>query len=222
MSDKSTEALLNEKELNAPRLNPDLIEDLIAGEQYTYPTGTNMTICILTLKNGFNVTGESAAASPENFDADIGMKIARQNATAKIWSVAGYELKQRLHNTIPADRLPNTVISAIVAHEVNRIWCQMNNDFTQPSWVDAPDWQRQSAHNGIHFHMSHPEAGNSASHDSWMAEKLADGWVYGEVKDPEAKTHPCIRPFEELPRTDQIKDGLFRGIAHAVMNALDT
>jgi hypothetical protein len=57
-----------------------------------------LTFCVLVLKNGFTVTGESACVSPENFDAEIGKKIARQNAVAKIWPLAGYALKERLLN----------------------------------------------------------------------------------------------------------------------------
>lgn len=57
-----------------------------------------LTFCVLVLRNGFTVTGESACASPENFDAEIGRKIARQNAVAKIWPLEGYLLKQRLHD----------------------------------------------------------------------------------------------------------------------------
>lgn len=55
-----------------------------------------LTFCVLVLRNGFTVTGESACASPENFNAEIGHKIARQNATQKIWPLMGYELRQRL------------------------------------------------------------------------------------------------------------------------------
>ena len=56
-----------------------------------------LTFCVLVLSNGFTVTGESACASPENFDAEIGRKIARQNAVAKIWPLLGFSLKQKLH-----------------------------------------------------------------------------------------------------------------------------
>ena len=56
-----------------------------------------LTFCVLVLKNGFTVTGESACASPENFDAEIGRKIARQNAIQKVWPLMGYALRQRLH-----------------------------------------------------------------------------------------------------------------------------
>nr|WP_237073141.1 Gp49 family protein [Providencia stuartii] len=58
-----------------------------------------LTFCVLVLKNGFTVTGESACASPENFDAEIGRKIARQNAVNKIWALEGYLLKQKIHDT---------------------------------------------------------------------------------------------------------------------------
>ena len=56
-----------------------------------------LTFCVLVLRNGFTVTGESACASPENFDAEIGRKIARQNAVQKIWPLLGFALKERLH-----------------------------------------------------------------------------------------------------------------------------
>lgn len=56
-----------------------------------------LTFCVLVLKNGFTVTGESACASPENFDAEVGQKIARRNAVDKIWPLMGYELKSKLH-----------------------------------------------------------------------------------------------------------------------------
>lgn len=72
----------------------------------------------------------------------------------------------------------------------------------------------------MRFHVANPGAGDSASHDSWMRQKVADGWVFGEVKDPEAKTHPCMVPFDELPRDQQFKDRLFRTIAHSAAKGL--
>lgn len=106
--------------------------------------------------------------------------------------------------------------TARVAHEANRAWCVANGDMSQPVWDDAPDWQRESAINGVQFHLNNPDAGNSASHDNWMAEKEADGWIYGPIKDPEAKLHPCMVPFEQLPPEQQIKDALFRAIVRAI------
>tara|TARA_Y100000815_G_C13151818_1_gene428289 strand:+ start:344 stop:646 length:303 start_codon:yes stop_codon:yes gene_type:complete len=90
------EAAIQEKGLNAPRLNPTMIDEAISSEQYHVFPGTTMTVCALTLRNGYIVTGESAAASPENFDKDIGRKIARDNARNKIWALEGYLLREKL------------------------------------------------------------------------------------------------------------------------------
>ena len=87
---------INEKGLNAPRLNPQLIDSVITAEQYHVFPNTTMTVCALTLLNGYIVIGESAAASPENFDAAIGRKIARENARNKIWALEGYLLRSKL------------------------------------------------------------------------------------------------------------------------------
>ena len=84
------------KGLNAPRLTPALIDVVIVGEKYHVFEGTTLTVCCLTLENGFTVTGESAAASLANFDKEIGEKIARENARGKVWQLEGYLLKQKL------------------------------------------------------------------------------------------------------------------------------
>lgn len=117
MSDKAIEQEIQAKGLNAPRIRPADIEANIAGEYYfTAADGVNqrpdcnpdavvagvhgslglLTFCVLVLKNGFTVTGESACASPENFDAEIGRRIARENAVAKVWPLMGYELRSKL------------------------------------------------------------------------------------------------------------------------------
>lgn len=90
------EAEIKAKGLNAPRLNPDMIDAAIVSEMYHVFPGTTLTICALTLRNGFIVTGESAAASPANFDQAIGRKIARENARNKIWQLEGYLLREKL------------------------------------------------------------------------------------------------------------------------------
>ena len=76
-------------------------------------------------------------------------------------------------------------------------------------------WQRDSARMGVDLHMS-KNVGPEASHESWMAQKVADGWVYGPTKDPERKTHHCIVPFDMLPREQQAKDFIFRAVVHAM------
>jgi hypothetical protein len=96
MNEQALEAEIQAKGLNAPRLTPDLIDATISGEDYHVFPGTTLTVCCLTLRNGFTVTGESAAASPENFDVAIGQKIAYQNARQKIWALEGYLLREKL------------------------------------------------------------------------------------------------------------------------------
>lgn len=104
---------------------------------------------------------------------------------------------------------------AQAAHEANRVYCQSIGDNTQLEWDEAPPWQRLSARNGVRFHLEHPEADASASHQSWYDEKLAAGWSYGPAKDVENKRHPCMVPFSELPIEQQVKDHIFRSIVHS-------
>ena len=117
--DSGIEQEIQAKGKTAPRITPQALQDNIASEHYfiaadaidnelnstsivhdgmdgIHPSLEVLTFCVLVLRNGFTVTGESACASPENFDAEIGQKIARQNAEQKIWPLMGYELKCRL------------------------------------------------------------------------------------------------------------------------------
>ena len=96
MNEEAIENEIQEKGLTAPRLTHELIDNTIASEDYHVFPGSQLTVCCLTLRNGFTVTGESACASPENFDAELGRKIARGNARDKIWALEGYLLKERL------------------------------------------------------------------------------------------------------------------------------
>ncbi len=110
MTDQEIESEIQARGLTAPRVTPADIEANLAEEHYfTAAQGVTcsssasfsgslgmLTFCVLVLRNGFTVTGESACASPENFDAEIGRKIARQNAINKVWPLMGYALKERL------------------------------------------------------------------------------------------------------------------------------
>ena len=125
-TDAQIEQEIQAKGLTAPRITPADIEANIVSEHYftaadgvagaftnaqvaqgrgVYPDEIGrlktelclLTFCVLVLRNGFTVTGESACASPENFDAEVGEKIARQNAVNKIWPLMGYELRSKLH-----------------------------------------------------------------------------------------------------------------------------
>lgn len=96
MSELEIEKEIQEKKLTAPRITPADIDNTILSEQYYVFPNTTFTVCLLTLKNGYAVSGESACASPENFDAAIGRKIARENARNKIWALEGYALRNKL------------------------------------------------------------------------------------------------------------------------------
>lgn len=108
---------------------------------------------------------------------------------------------------------------ARVCHEVNRAYCQALGDNSQPSWEEAPDWQRSSAINGVTFHLLNPDATPENSHEKWLEQKAAEGWRYGPVKDPETKQHPCFRPYNELPAEQRAKDYIFRATVHALRGA---
>ena len=106
---------------------------------------------------------------------------------------------------------------AKACHEVNRAYCLSLGDASQPAWEDAPQWQKDSVILGVKLHVNNPNVGPQASHECWMDQKIADGWKYGPTKDPEAKIHPCIVPFEKLPVEQQAKDFIFRAVVHQMM-----
>jgi len=108
------------------------------------------------------------------------------------------------------------IIIASICHEANKAWCAAHGDFTQKSWDEAEQWQRDSAISGVKFKIENPEAEDDAQHNAWMAEKIEQGWKFGEVKDAELKIHPCIVPFNELPLFQQKKDKLFCAIVEAL------
>jgi hypothetical protein len=105
---------------------------------------------------------------------------------------------------------------AKVCHQANKAFCEANDDFSQKDWNESEMWQRESAIKGVAFRINNPQAGHDAQHNSWMKEKVESGWVYGEIKNAEAKTHPCIVPFDKLPKFQQQKDALFCAIVDAL------
>lgn len=96
MNEQKVEQEIQDKALTAARLTPALIDSVIKHEQYHVFEDTTLTVCCLTLANGFTVTGESACASPQNFDVELGRKIAKDNAREKIWALEGYLLRHRI------------------------------------------------------------------------------------------------------------------------------
>jgi len=111
----------------------------------------------------------------------------------------------------------NTETIARIAHEVNRIYCITIGDYSQPRWDDAPDWQKQSAVAGVEYLASNPDALPEHSHQSWLRHKKADGWVYGRIKDPEKKEHPCMVAYFELPEEQRHKDAFFHAVIRAAL-----
>jgi hypothetical protein len=105
---------------------------------------------------------------------------------------------------------------ARVCHEVNRAYCQALGDYSQVPWDEAPEWQQRSALTNVRLHREHPEAGPEISHRLWCQEKTIEGWIYGTLKNAEAKTHPCLVPFDKLPLAQQAKDYIFRAVVLAL------
>lgn len=97
MTEKAIEQEIKDKGLTAPRVTPDHIDEQIRAVAFHQFPGTTTTVCLLTLRNGFTVTGESACVSPENFDAEVGRKVAFDNARDKIWLLEGYLLRDWIH-----------------------------------------------------------------------------------------------------------------------------
>lgn len=221
----------------APRVTMEHIESIITSESYftaaqgAYQAGAMspfnpalglLTFCVLTLRNGFTVTGQSACASAENFDEQAGREYARKDAVNKVWPLEGYLLRQRLHDGARPD--PTAVVPeglsdeqvARVCHEVNRAYCAALGDHSQAAWEDAPEWQRSSASMGVALHRAHPDAGSEASHIAWTQNKINDGWTYGPIKDAVNKTHPCLVPFNQLEPAQQAKDFIFKAVVNAL------
>lgn len=92
----AVEQKIQEKGLTAKRVTPDMLDAEITDKQFHVFEGSCLTVCCLTLKNGFTVTGESACASPENYDSEIGESVAFGNARAKIWPLLGFRLRDEL------------------------------------------------------------------------------------------------------------------------------
>lgn len=105
---------------------------------------------------------------------------------------------------------------ARVAHQVNRAYCLAIGDSSQHHWDDAPDWQQESAINGVKAHLENPQMTPEMSHEAWLAEKKKTGWKYGPVKNPDKKEHPCFLPYNELPMEQRTKDYLFAAVVKAL------
>ena len=109
----------------------------------------------------------------------------------------------------------NIVQIAKVCHAANMMYCDTLGDFSQPNWDAAPDWQKESAINGVAATIYGEANTPEEQHELWMKEKIANGWKYGAVKDEQAKTHPCLVDYNDLPEEQKLKDKLFRAIVQS-------
>lgn len=109
-------------------------------------------------------------------------------------------------------------VVAQICHEANRRYCLVLGDKSQKPWEEAPWSVKQSAIAGVVFLHENPNASLSALHECWYQRKKAEGWVFGDEKDDLARTHPCMRPYEDLPAQQKLKDRLFRSIVQTFMS----
>lgn len=105
-----------------------------------------------------------------------------------------------------------TIEIARICHEMNRAVCEAAGDLSQRPWLEAEQWQRDSALSGVLFALEKPDATPEDQHKAWMRDKLCAGWTLGPVKDAVAKTHPCLVPYGELPFEQRVKDAVFRAV----------
>ena len=110
----------------------------------------------------------------------------------------------------------NVIDVAKICHQANKAYCDSIGDISQVDWDEAPLWQKESAINGVVYHLSTSNTKPEDSHINWMQEKIQNGWKYGTIKDPEKKEHPCLVPFNKLPKDQQIKDVLFKNIVDSL------
>lgn len=103
---------------------------------------------------------------------------------------------------------------ARVCHEANRAYCLGQGDLTQVGWDQAPTWQRESAVIGVRRALE--GATPEELHESWLEHKIAEGWIWGPVKDAERRQHPCVVPYAQLPPAQRRKDALFGAIVAAL------
>ncbi len=115
--------------------------------------------------------------------------------------------------------------AARASHEANRAYCIAIGDTSQEPWELAPTWQQESAIKGATFVLETIASGRiprpEASHENWLAEKIAAGWKYGPIKDPAKREHPCITSYANLPPEQRAKDALFIATVRAVAEALE-
>lgn len=114
----------------------------------------------------------------------------------------------------------NRVLIAQVAHNINQALRGAIGEAVEP-WADASPEHKASILAGVDMHIANPDTDPETAHDAWLLQKTSEGWTFGEVKDAEAKTHPCMLPYADLPADQKIKDHLFRAVVHSLKGIPD-
>ena len=136
------------------------------------------------------------------------------------WDMASLRAQLRRHNLGNSDVTAEDI--ARVVHAANReLQIVQGDPVPSPPWDEAPDYQVREAVAGVREVLRNPGLTAEQSHELWMDRMRADGWTYGEVKDPARKTHPTLLPFGELPPEQQLKDRLFIAVVRALAPAGD-
>ena len=162
--------------------------DAGASEPVRVPAGTEL---------GRAISGEDGKEPPTHFKAE----------EFAVWaesSLAVVDVRKQAHEI---ERV------ATICHEANRAYCATMGDDSQVPWDEAPAWQKETMVEGVIYAWSNPLALPYDSHKSWMKTKQADGWKYGPEKDVKKKLHPCLVPYEDLPKSHRLKDDLFMAVA---------
>jgi len=182
----------------------------------TKRVGNKSVVVTVILENGFEVTETQQSMTPEDFYLNSGKKYCLNRIGHKIAELEAYRLHCENHKKIWPPREREVEQIAFVAYQLNKVYCEFNDDDSQLDWYDAEEWVCESIRNGVKFRLDNAEVSASLSHENWLAHKQATGWKYGKIKDIEKKEHPCMVPFDELPVSQQFKDVLFKAVVDAM------
>ena len=224
-----TEANQTILELTGERVTiSDITSRIIRVDYFAVPNTTTI-LCAITLDNGQTAVGKSSCIDPENYVIPLGQKLAFDEAmeramemldflAAETRFIDGKPYSPEINRAPPP--LPEPPVFQVsevaeICHEANRAICGLLEE-DQPPWAEAAEWQKSSALDGVIHTLKNPGAKPSDSHENWMRLKTLEGWTYGEKKDSGAKKHPCMVPYEKLPREQQAKDHLFQAIVNAL------
>ena len=114
--------------------------------------------------------------------------------------------------------IDNVPMIAKVCHQANKAWCEANGDYSIKNWEDTPEEILMTIKNGVRNVIMNPKITPEENHDNWVQAKTAAGYVYGEVKCDDKKTHPCMTAYSNLPEIQRKKDAMFISIVKALMS----